>query len=81
MIWLSIYLSKLEVSVEYEEEGDDSELEIEFSWTKSDRPRMGKFDIFEGKNGQWYFRLKASNGQTILTRRRIQDKTRCRKRN
>ena len=57
----------LDISLEYEEDGDESELEIEFSWTKSDRPSKGKFEIFEGKNGQWYFRLKASNGQTILT--------------
>ena len=25
-----------------------------------------KFELFTGKNGQYYFRLKASNGETIL---------------
>lgn len=28
---------------------------------------MGKFSIKEGKNGQYYFNLKASNGQIILS--------------
>lgn len=28
---------------------------------------MGKFQNFTGTNGQYYFRLKASNGETILT--------------
>jgi uncharacterized protein YegP (UPF0339 family) len=27
---------------------------------------MGKFDIFTGANGQWYFHLKAGNGEKIL---------------
>lgn len=27
----------------------------------------GKFTIFTGSNGQYYFNLKASNGQVILT--------------
>lgn len=26
---------------------------------------MGKFQIFKGTNGQYYFRLKAENGETI----------------
>lgn len=26
---------------------------------------MGKFEIFKGKNGQYYFRLKAANGEII----------------
>lgn len=26
---------------------------------------MGKFEIFTGKNGQFYFRLKAGNGEII----------------
>ena len=26
----------------------------------------GKFEIFKGKNGEFYFRLKAANGQAIL---------------
>jgi hypothetical protein len=28
---------------------------------------MGKFQNFTGTNGQYYFRLKASNGEIILT--------------
>lgn len=27
---------------------------------------MGKFTLFEGKNGQYYFNLKAANGEIIL---------------
>lgn len=26
---------------------------------------MGKFEIFKGSNGQFYFRLRAPNGETI----------------
>lgn len=26
---------------------------------------MGKFEIFKGRNGQYYFRLKAGNGEII----------------
>lgn len=55
-----------EISLEYEEEDDAVELEIEFNWTKVDRSKAGKFEVFEGKKSGWYFRLKASNGQTIL---------------
>ena len=25
----------------------------------------GKFEVYEGKDGQWYFRLKAGNGEII----------------
>lgn len=28
---------------------------------------MGKFEIFKGKNGAYYFRLKAANGEIIAT--------------
>lgn len=28
---------------------------------------MGKFEIFKGVNGNYYFRLKAANGQIIAT--------------
>ena len=59
--------ANLEIEVEYEEDGDEIELEVELNWRKSERSPKGKFEIFEGKNGQWYFRLKAANGQTILT--------------
>lgn len=26
----------------------------------------GKFEVYEGKNGEYYFRLKAGNGENIL---------------
>lgn len=56
----------LGVSVEYEENDDEIELEIELSWSKSHQSQQGKFEVFAGKS-EWYFRLKASNGQTILS--------------
>lgn len=28
---------------------------------------MGKFEIFKGSNGNYYFRLKAANGQIIAS--------------
>jgi len=28
---------------------------------------MGKFEIFKGKNGAYYFHLKADNGEIIAT--------------
>ena len=31
------------------------------------RETMGKFEIFKGKNGAYYFRLKAANGEIIAT--------------
>lgn len=31
-----------EISLEYEEEGDDTELEIEFNWTKAQHAATGK---------------------------------------
>jgi uncharacterized protein YegP (UPF0339 family) len=52
--------------LEYEEDGDAVELEIEINWNKSDRQQGGKFEVFEGKKSGWYFRLKARNGQTVL---------------
>lgn len=27
---------------------------------------MGKFEVFKGEDGQFYFRLKAANGEPIL---------------
>ncbi|MEX1035718.1 MAG: YegP family protein [Sneathiella sp.] len=27
----------------------------------------GRYDVFEGKGGKWYFNLKAPNGQVILS--------------
>lgn len=63
-----------EISLEYEEEGDETELEIEFNWTKAQPAAVGKFEIFKGKKSGWYFRLRARNGQTILTSQRYKTK-------
>lgn len=38
---------------------------------------MGKFSIKEGKNGQFYFNLKASNGQIILSSEGYTTKAAC----
>ncbi|HSH01819.1 MAG TPA: amphi-Trp domain-containing protein [Anaerolineae bacterium] len=57
----------LEISLEFEEEDGASELEIEINWTDSPPAKTGKFEIFPGKDGKWYTRLKATNGQVILT--------------
>lgn len=54
-------------SIEYEEEGDECELEVELKWSNTGKQRVGTFEIFEGRNAYWYFRLKGANGQTILS--------------
>lgn len=61
-------------SLEYEEEGDNVELELEINWSKVERAKAGKFELFKGKNNSWYFRLKAGNGQTILTSQKYSSK-------
>jgi len=33
---------------------------------KKNAANAGRFEVFEGKNGKWYFRLKAGNGEPIL---------------
>jgi uncharacterized protein YegP (UPF0339 family) len=35
----------------------------------------GKFEIYKGKNGEFYFRLKAGNGEIILTSEGYKSKT------
>ncbi len=55
--------------VEFEEDEDEAELEIELKWRKtSTSPDLapGKYEIFQGKDKQWYFHLKAANNQIIL---------------
>ena len=37
----------------------------------------GKFQIFQGKDGQDYFRLKAGNGETILSSEGYKSKASC----
>ncbi len=34
---------------------------------KTNAPNEGRFELKEGKNGKWYFNLKAANGQVILS--------------
>jgi amphi-Trp domain-containing protein len=63
-----------EISLEYEEDGDDTELEIEFNWTKAKHAAVGKFELFKSKSSGWYFRLRAPNSQTILTSQRYKTK-------
>jgi len=33
---------------------------------KKNAANDARFEVFEGKNGKWYFRLKAGNGEPIL---------------
>ena len=57
---------KVDISLEYEVDEDETELEIEFNWSNVKRSRKGKFEVFTGANEQWYFRLRAPNGEVIL---------------
>lgn len=57
----------LEIEIEFEETEDRAELEIEFEWSRPQRSaRRPSFDLFKGSQGQWYFNLKAPNGEIIL---------------
>lgn len=58
--------------IEYEESDGEAELEIELSWSRSgaeasDQKRTGSYELFQGKDGQWYFNLKSANQQIILS--------------
>jgi len=57
----------LEIEVEYEQAEDKVEFDIEFEWTP-DKPsqRQPAYTLFKGSQGQWYFNLKAPNGEIIL---------------
>jgi amphi-Trp domain-containing protein len=58
---------QVEISLEYEHEEGEAELELEFKWSDPEKKRRrGKFELFQGANDQWYFRLKAPNGEIIL---------------
>jgi amphi-Trp domain-containing protein len=57
---------KVDISLEYEVDEDETEFEIEFNWPKAKRSRKGKFQVFTGADEQWYFRLRAPNGEVIL---------------
>ena len=66
---VSISLSpQMEILLEYEHEEGEIELELEFKWSAPDKKkRPGKFELYKGADNQWYFRLKAPNGEIILT--------------
>jgi uncharacterized protein YegP (UPF0339 family) len=38
---------------------------------------MGKFEIFKGKDGQWYFHLKAKNNKIIAHSEGYRNKKSC----
>ena len=65
---------KMDISLEYEVVDDDTELEIEFNWSTAKKSRNGKFEVFSGANDQWYFRLKAPNGEVIVASEGYQTK-------
>jgi amphi-Trp domain-containing protein len=72
---LTVELPKrMDISLEYEVDDDETEFEIEFNWSNKKRSRKGKFEVFTGANEQWYFRLKAPNGETILASEGYQKK-------
>ena len=57
----------VEIVVEYETDDDEAELEIELKWSISEKKkRRAKFEVFKGGQDEWYFRLKAPNGEVIL---------------
>lgn len=63
-----IYLpDDFSINLEYEQDENKYELEVEIKWQKEfSRKRTGKFELFTGTNDQWYFHLKAPNGEIIL---------------
>jgi hypothetical protein len=56
----------LEIGVEYEEEDEMKELEIEFKWSEVKPGKEGRFTVFKGADDKWYFNLKVPNGEIIL---------------
>jgi amphi-Trp domain-containing protein len=65
---------RMDFSMEYEVEDDETELEIEFSWPKKRKSRKGKFEVFKSADGQWCFHLKAPDGKVILASEEYQKK-------
>jgi uncharacterized protein YegP (UPF0339 family) len=39
--------------------------------------KTGKWEIFGGKNGQWYFHLRAKNGKVVLQSEGYRNKKNC----
>ena len=65
----------VQLSVEFEEEGGVAELEIELKWdNKPKQKRPGIFELYQSDKGSWYFRLKAANGEIILSSEAYQTK-------
>jgi amphi-Trp domain-containing protein len=66
---LNIPLSpQMEILLEYEHDEGEVELELEFKWSALEKKRRpGKFELFRATSDQWYFRLKAPNGEIILS--------------
>lgn len=65
--------------IEYEEEDGQAELEIELSWSQATaesgrQKRSGGYELFQGKDDQWYFNLKSANQQIILSSEGYQSK-------
>lgn len=59
--------AEMDIELEYELDGGKCELEIELKWNKLPKiKKTGKFVVFQGKDEQWYFHLKAPNGEIIL---------------
>lgn len=57
----------LEIEAEYEQSDDKVEFDIEFQWKPERRSaRQPVYTVFKGSQGQWYFNLKAPNGEIIL---------------
>ena len=40
---------------------------------------MSRFEIFKGKDGKWYFRLKARNGKVVASGEGYSSKSNCRR--
>lgn len=61
----------IDIELEYEEDENEAELEIEMKWLmvsrKNEAKRTAKFELFKGADNQWYFHLKAANGEIILS--------------
>lgn len=65
--------SHVSCNVEYEDDEEHAEFEIEFKWKKNSSdestPPIGRFELFQGKDNKWYWHLKAANNQIILASR------------
>ena len=63
--------SDFSCEIEYDDESEQVELEIELKWNKKlqkdvSPTSVGRFETFQGKDDKWHWHLKAPNGQIIL---------------